>query len=85
MFEQTDTGYRATDEQVAFWAARDACPACTGLVSPAAQHDGLHFYRCLCQLGGIPENLSPDRPVEWTRPIGPGGHVSGRGMGVPTP
>jgi hypothetical protein len=85
MFEQTATGWRATDEQVAFWAARDVCPACTGLVSPAATVDGVHYYSCPCQLDGIPENLSPYLPVRWTRPAAPGGHVSGRGMGVPTP
>ncbi len=27
-FEQTATGYKATDEQVAWWESRDTCPAC---------------------------------------------------------
>lgn len=58
MFEQTDTGWRATDEQVAYWEARDTCPACTAVTSPAATIDGVHHYSCPCQ---------PNLPVRWTR------------------
>ena len=55
-FEQTATGYRATDEQVAWWASRDVCPACTAIVEPIGKtEDGRWQYRCNC-----------DGPVEWT-------------------
>lgn len=56
-FEQTDTGYRATDEQVAWWKARDACPACGTVVSPADAPESSHYY-----------HECPDgEAVSWTR------------------
>ena len=67
MFEQTSTGFRATDEQVAFWEARDTCPACTALHSPWATVDGTHYYQCNCNCGGIAPDLSPWLPISWTR------------------
>lgn len=48
-FEQTATGYRATNEQVRWWQARDICPSCSTVVSPiAVDQDGLKHYRCGC-------------------------------------
>jgi hypothetical protein len=56
-FEQTATGYRATDEQVAWWESRDTCPVCTAVVEPAhTEADGTHHY--ICQRDGT---------VEWSR------------------
>lgn len=48
-FEQTATGYRATDEQVQWWAARDTCPSCAAVVSPIrADSDGRKHYSHDC-------------------------------------
>lgn len=48
-FESTPTGYRATDEQVAWWQSRDTCPSCSAIVEPVAvEPDGLKRYRHDC-------------------------------------
>jgi len=61
-FEQTATGYRATDEQVAWWQSRDTCPACATVVEPIGKtEDGRWHYRHDCD--GSVEWRSP---VEWT-------------------
>jgi len=71
MFETTPTGYRATDEAVAFWQARDTCPACATPTSPAAMIGGVHYYECTCQ-DEWPGHMSPG--VTWTRAAGSGPH-----------
>lgn len=58
-FEQTATGYRATDEQVEWWKARDFCPACAAVVSPVrVDPDGRKHYSHDCD--------GPDALVEWS-------------------
>jgi hypothetical protein len=47
-FEQTATGYRATDAQDEWWKARDTCPACGTAVSPALVRAGLKYYSHDC-------------------------------------
>ncbi len=57
-FEQTATGYRATDEQVAWWESRDVCPLCPAIVEPiGTTPSGAFMYRCDCEAPA----------VEWTR------------------
>jgi hypothetical protein len=56
-FEQTATGYRATDEQVAYWASRDTCPACGAVIAPTGKTpDGRFAYA----------HDEGDQVVEWT-------------------
>lgn len=54
-FEQTATGFRATDDQVAWWQARDTCPSCSEVVSPESTALGIHYYAHHC-----------NGPVTWT-------------------
>ena len=55
-FEPTATGWRATDEQVAWWQSRDTCPSCGEVVDAVRRtSDGLFAYRHDCN--GV---------VEWT-------------------
>jgi len=80
-FEQTATGYRATDAQVAWWRARDICPSCTAIVEPVqVDHDGLKHYShdcgffCAgCGAGGPGPRVTHERGCSQpaTRPIGP--------------
>jgi hypothetical protein len=67
-FEQTATGYRATDEQVEWWKARDTCPACGAVHSPVRSTDDRFqggsqvgeqrtYYLCTCE----------DETVTWSR------------------
>lgn len=58
-FEETPTGYRATDQQVAWWQARDSCPAYAAIVSPVrVDGDGRKHYSHDCD--------GPDALVEWS-------------------
>jgi len=58
-FEQTSTGYRATDEQVAWWESRDTCPDCGAIAEPYARDTtpgGRLWYVC-----------PVDRDIKWSR------------------
>lgn len=65
MFEQTPTGYQATAETVAWWTARDTCPACQTPTSPweTSPERQLHYYICRC------EESCGGSAVTWTRKI----------------
>lgn len=56
-FQITSTGYRADDEQIAFWNSRDICPACDAIVTPHSKTPDGKSWRYLCQCDH----------VEWTR------------------
>lgn len=59
-FEQTASGYKATDEQVAWWESRDTCPACAAVVEPTKTVLGVHHYMHDCDGYGV---------VRWTREV----------------
>ena len=57
MFEQTATGYRATDAQVAWWQQRDTCPSCGEIIDADSKtEDGRFKFRHECN--GV---------VQWTQ------------------
>jgi len=47
-----------TDDTVAYWESRDACPDCGAIVAPYAAHAGTNHYEC---------QAVADDPVTWTR------------------
>lgn len=59
-FIETDTGWRASDAQVAWWESRDACPdpECFAIAEPTDTVDGVHRYVCHHPDGEV---------VTWTR------------------
>lgn len=69
-FEPTATGYRAADEQVAWWQSRDTCPACGTPCAPAETVNGVHYYAHKCSTGDccLPGRVCPKHDVVyWTR------------------
>jgi hypothetical protein len=47
MFEQTETGYRATDETIDYWMSRTSClGGCGTILDPVKTEGGYHHYDC---------------------------------------
>lgn len=47
MFDRTATGYRASDELIAYWESREACPGGCGFILDPVSRTATHLhYSC---------------------------------------